>query len=79
MPAYDAGFRPPAPVADVIVAHPVTGVQSAALRGKLDTGSRRYGDFRSGWYRSLASIQKGCFVLVVMTERIRNDRSTMRR
>ncbi|MCI0490231.1 MAG: retroviral-like aspartic protease family protein [Blastocatellia bacterium] len=39
MPAYDASFNPPAPVADVTVAHPVTGDESGALRGKLDTGA----------------------------------------
>lgn len=39
MPAYDPGFSPPAPVADVTVAHPVTGVSSGVLRGKLDSGA----------------------------------------
>ena len=39
MPAYDATFNPPAPVADVIVSHPVTGAKSNALRGKFDTGA----------------------------------------
>ncbi len=39
MPAYDSNFNPPAPVADVTVAHPVTGDESSVLRGKLDTGA----------------------------------------
>lgn len=39
MPAYDRHFTPPAPVADVTVAHPVTGVNSGSLRGKPDTGA----------------------------------------
>lgn len=39
MPAYDSSFHPPAPVADVTVIHPVTGADSGALRGKLDTGA----------------------------------------
>jgi predicted aspartyl protease len=37
--AYDRNFTPPAPVADVTVAHPVTGESSGARRGKLDTGA----------------------------------------
>lgn len=39
MPAYDQHFVPPAPVADVIVGHPVNDVISSPLRGKLDTGA----------------------------------------
>lgn len=39
MPDYDTGFNPPAPVADVTINHPVTGAESGALRGKLDTGA----------------------------------------
>jgi predicted aspartyl protease len=39
MPAYDPTFSPPAPVADVTVVHPTTGVNSGALRGKLDSGA----------------------------------------
>lgn len=39
MPAYDSSLNPPAPVADVTVAHPVTGDESSELRGKLDTGA----------------------------------------
>jgi predicted aspartyl protease len=39
MPAYDSRFNPPAPVAEMTVLHPVTGAQSDALRGKLDTGA----------------------------------------
>lgn len=39
MPAYDSTFIPPAPVADVIVAHPISGVSSSVLRGKLDSGA----------------------------------------
>jgi predicted aspartyl protease len=36
---YDLGFDPPAPVASVRVAHPVTGLASNILRGKLDTAA----------------------------------------
>lgn len=39
MPAYDRQYNAPAPVADVVVAHPVTGQSSQLLRGKLDTGA----------------------------------------
>lgn len=39
MPAYDPAFSPPAPVADVTVVNPTTGVNSGALRGKLDSGA----------------------------------------
>lgn len=39
MPAYDTSLRPPAPVADVVVAHPVARHRSAVTRGKLDTGA----------------------------------------
>jgi hypothetical protein len=39
VPAYDTSFNPPAPVADVTVAHPVTAVSSGTLRGKLDSGA----------------------------------------
>jgi hypothetical protein len=39
MPAYDSNFNPPAPIAEVIVVHPVNGKKSAPLRGKLDTGA----------------------------------------
>ena len=39
MPAYDASFNPPAPVADIIISHPVTGATSNALCGKFDTGA----------------------------------------
>ncbi len=39
MPAYDPAFNPPAPVAEVIIAHPLTARKSAVLRGKLDTGA----------------------------------------
>ena len=39
MPAFDRNFTPPAPVADVVVAHPVSSVTSGALRGKLYTGA----------------------------------------
>jgi predicted aspartyl protease len=38
VPAYDSGFNPPAPIADVTVFHPTTGAQST-LRGKMDTGA----------------------------------------
>jgi predicted aspartyl protease len=36
--AYDRSVNPPAPVADVVVAHPVSGA-SSAIRGKLDIGA----------------------------------------
>ena len=39
MPAYDTTFNPPAPVADVLVAHPVHRSRRRALRGKLDCGA----------------------------------------
>jgi len=39
MPAYDPSFNPPAPVIDVIVAHPITGASSGSLRAKLDSGA----------------------------------------
>jgi predicted aspartyl protease len=39
VPAFDRSFTPPAPVADVVVAHPVSSAKSSALRGKLDTGA----------------------------------------
>ena len=39
MPAYDAAFSPPAPIADVTIAHPVTAAKRLVLRGKLDTGA----------------------------------------
>ena len=39
MPVYDRTFTPPAPVADVIVVHPLGGTRSDVLRGKLDTGA----------------------------------------
>ena len=39
MPAYDLAFSPPAPVVGVTVAHPISGVRSGPLRGKLDSGA----------------------------------------
>lgn len=39
MPAYDRTFVPPAPVADVVVAHATKRARKVALRGKLDTGA----------------------------------------
>lgn len=39
MARYDASFRPPAPVADVILIHPVTKVSTAQLMGKIDSGA----------------------------------------
>ena len=39
MPAYDRAFNPPAPVADVTVANPVTRNKRSSLRGKMDTGA----------------------------------------
>ncbi|MGI0013724.1 MAG: retroviral-like aspartic protease family protein [Nitrososphaera sp.] len=38
MPAYDFSLNPPAPIADVVVAHPTRGV-SSVIRGKLDCGA----------------------------------------
>jgi predicted aspartyl protease len=37
--AYDRNFSPPAPIAEVAIIHPVTGVSSGLLPGKLDTGA----------------------------------------
>lgn len=39
MPAYDRSFTPPAPVAELIVIHPVRVTNRISLRGKLDTGA----------------------------------------
>jgi hypothetical protein len=39
VPAYDRTYHPPAPVAEVLISHPVTGEASERLRGKLDTGA----------------------------------------
>jgi hypothetical protein len=39
VPAYDRSFHPPAPVAEVAIAHPVTGTVIESLRGKLDSGA----------------------------------------
>ena len=39
MPAYDRSFHPPAPVAEVSIAQPVTDIASGPLRGKLDSGA----------------------------------------
>jgi hypothetical protein len=39
VPAFDRQFEPPAPVADVIITHPVSSANSGVLRGKLDTGA----------------------------------------
>ena len=39
MPAYDRAFNPPAPVADVTVANPVTPNKRSRVRGKMDTGA----------------------------------------
>jgi hypothetical protein len=39
VPVYDRTFTPPAPVAGVIVVHPLGGTRSDVLRGKLDTGA----------------------------------------
>ena len=39
MARYDASFRPPAPVADVILIHPVTKVSTTQLIGKIDSGA----------------------------------------
>jgi hypothetical protein len=38
MPAYDFSSNPPAPIAEVVVAHPTSGV-SSIVRGKLDSGA----------------------------------------
>jgi hypothetical protein len=49
MPPYDSTFSPPAPVADVVVAHPVRGLRRRTLRGKMDCGADTtvIGDTRS--------------------------------
>jgi predicted aspartyl protease len=39
VPAFDRNYTPPAPVADVTVAHPVKESNRMRLRGKLDTGA----------------------------------------
>jgi len=39
MPAYDLAFNPPPPVVGVTLAHPISGVCSGPLRGKLDSGA----------------------------------------
>jgi predicted aspartyl protease len=39
VPAFDPSFTPPAPVAAVVVIHPVSSVNSGVMRGKLDTGA----------------------------------------
>ena len=39
MPDYDRAFNPPAPVADVTIANPVTPNKRSRLRGKMDTGA----------------------------------------
>jgi predicted aspartyl protease len=39
VPAYDRAFNPPAPVAAVTVANPVTRSKRSSLRGKMDTGA----------------------------------------
>ena len=39
MPAYDRAFDPPAPVADVTIANPVTPNKRSRVRGKMDTGA----------------------------------------
>ena len=39
MTEYDRQFEPPAPVAEMVIGHPVTDARSGSLRGKLDTGA----------------------------------------
>lgn len=39
MRAYDHGFNPPAPVAELTIAHPVTAASSSVLHGILDSGA----------------------------------------
>jgi hypothetical protein len=39
VPAYDRAFDPPAPVADVTIANPVTPNKRSRVRGKMDTGA----------------------------------------
>lgn len=39
MPSYDRSFNPPAPVAEVIILHPVIPARRSILPGKLDTGA----------------------------------------
>jgi len=36
---YDRNFSPPAPIAQVVITHPVSGTGSGLLQGKLDTGA----------------------------------------
>jgi len=39
VPTYDRAFNPPAPVADVTIANPVTPNKRSRVRGKMDTGA----------------------------------------
>ena len=39
MRAYDRSYDPPAPVAEVSVGHPLTGVTTEGTPGKLDSGA----------------------------------------
>lgn len=39
MRAYDHSFNPPAPVAELTIAHPVTAAISGVLHGILDSGA----------------------------------------
>jgi len=39
VPEFDHSYSPPAAVADVLIAHPVSLATSRVLRGKLDTGA----------------------------------------
>jgi predicted aspartyl protease len=37
--AYDRNFDPPAPIAEVILGHPISSANSGMLQGKVDTGA----------------------------------------
>ena len=39
MRPYDRNFSPPAPIAQVVITHPVSGTGSGLLQGTLDTGA----------------------------------------
>ena len=39
MPTYDRSVSPPAPIADVFLVNPATGLRIELVRGKLDTGA----------------------------------------
>ncbi|MDB6059486.1 MAG: hypothetical protein JWO95_3330 [Verrucomicrobiales bacterium] len=39
MRAYDRNFDPPAPIAEVVLGHPISSANSGVLQGKLDSGA----------------------------------------